>query len=501
MMARTVPSRAVPEPPAPVTDLAWSAEQAHDFGGQVLGLWTELLERLPGLPVNREFTPAQVGPAVALPVPEEPMPVADLVAHLRELTFEQSLLMGHPAFFAYICGAGTVPGAAAELLAAGLNPCLGGYRLGPGAAEIELHLTRWLARCFGLPEGSGGMIMTGGAMANFVALKCARDAGLGHDVREQGVRDHGPVALYASEEAHVVIRRAADMLGLGAAAVRSVPIDAEQRMRPDALEAAIRRDLDAGVRPLAVCATAGTTTTGSIDPLPEIAGVAEEHGLWLHVDAAYGGAVVLSDELRGLLAGVERADSIAIDPHKWLYTSQSAGCVLLRDFGALSRSFHSDASYIWLDEALRHGVDFAMHGPQFSRGFAALKVWVSLLAHGRAAYGRRIAHDVALIRYLGELVEEHPDFELMCEPRLSICCFRYRPAGWRLSEQRLDRLNERLMTAIMADGRVYCSNAVIDGRFGLRACIVNFRTEAEDVERLLAVAAELGELEQQRSVV
>jgi glutamate/tyrosine decarboxylase-like PLP-dependent enzyme len=283
------------------------------------------------------------------------------------------------------------------------------------------------------------------------------------------------------------------MLGLGAAAVRSVPIDAEQRMRPDALEAAIRRDLDAGVRPLAVCATAGTTTTGSIDPLPEIAGVAEEHGLWLHVDAAYGGAVVLSDELRGLLAGVERADSIAIDPHKWLYTSQSAGCVLLRDFGALSRSFHSDASYIWLDEALRHGVDFAMHGPQFSRGFAALKVWVSLLAHGRAAYGRRIAHDVALIRYLGELVEEHPDFQLMCEPRLSICCFRYRPAGWNGSEEQLDRVNERLLTAIMADGRVYCSNAVIDGRFGLRACIVNFRTEAADVERLLAVAAELGE--------
>jgi glutamate/tyrosine decarboxylase-like PLP-dependent enzyme len=142
-----------------------------------------------------------------------------------------------------------------------------------------------------------------------------------------------------------------------------------------------------------------------------------------------------------------------------------------------------------------------MHGPQFSRGFAALKVWVSLLAHGRAAYGRRIAHDVALARYLGELVEEHPDFELMCEPRLSICCFRYRPAARQASEQQLDRLNERLMTAIMADGRVYCSNAVIGGRFGLRACIVNFRTEAEDVERLLAVAAELGELEQQRGVV
>jgi len=474
--------------PAPVRDLAWSAERANAFGGQVLGLWTELLERLPELPVTRDRDPVAVAHAVALPVPEAPMPEADLVAHLRELTFEQSLLMGHPAFFGYVCGAGTVPGAAVEVLAAGLNPCVGGYRLGPGAVEIELHLTRWLAAQFGLPDGAGGMIMTGGAMANFVGLKCARDTQMGFDVRERGVRAHGPVALYASEEAHVVIRRAADMLGLGASAVRS-------------LAAAIERDRADGVRPIAVCATAGTTTTGAIDPLPEIAGLAAEHGLWLHVDAAYGGAAILSDELRGVLDGIEHADSLAVDPHKWLYTSQSAGCVLLRDFGALARSFHSDASYIWLDEAARHGVDYAMHGPQFSRGFAALKVWVSLLAHGREAYGRRIAHDAALTRYLGELVAEHPDFELMCEPRLSICCFRYRPAGWEGGEERLDRLNERLMTAIHADGRVYCSNAVIDGRFGLRACIVNFRTEAEDVERLLAVAAELGELEQQRRVV
>ena len=491
----------MPERPAPVPDLAWSADQARDFGGQVLGLWTELLERMPDLPVNRELVPSEVAPAVALPVPEQPMPVADLVAHLRELTFGQSLLPGHPAFFAYISGAGTVPGAAAELLAAGINPNVGGYRLAPGASEIELHLTRWLAQRFGLPEGAGGLIMTGGAMANFVALKCARDVGLGIEVREHGVREHGPVAIYASEEAHVVIRRAADMLGLGADAVRAIAIDGQQRMRPSALDQAIRRDREAGVRPLVVCATAGTTTTGSIDPLPAIAALAGEHELWLHVDAAYGGAIVLADELRGLLDGIEQADSIAIDPHKWLYTSQSAGCVLLRDFGALSRSFHSEASYIWLDEAARHGIDFAMHGPQFSRGFAALKVWVSLLAHGRAAYGRRIAHDVALMRYLGALVEAHPDFELMCEPRLSICCFRYRPATWEGSEEELDRVNERLMTAIMADGRVYCSNAVIDGRFGLRACVVNFRTEAEDVERLLAVAAELGELEQQRSVV
>ena len=482
----------MPNRPAPVTDLAWSPQQAEDLGTRVLALWTELLERLPAEPVTSGSTPARAAPALALPVPEEPMPVDHLVAHLRELTFEHSLHMGHPAFFAYICGAGTVPGAATELLAAGLNPCLGGYRLGPGAAEIELHLTRWLAERFGLPAGAGGMIMTGGAMANFVGLKCARDQRLGLDVREQGVRAFAPVAIYASEEAHVVIRRAADMLGLGASAVRAVAVDDEQRMRVEALRDAIARDRADGVHPLAVVGTAGTTTTGSIDPLVEIAAVAAEHGLWLHVDAAYGGAAILSDELRGQLAGIELADSLAVDPHKWLYTAQSAGCVLVRDFGHLSASFHADASYIWLDDAARHGIDFAMHGPQFSRGFAALKVWVSLLAHGRAAYGRRIAHDAALARYLGELVTEHPDFELMCPPRLSICCFRYRPSGWAGSEEELDRVNERLMTAIHADGRAYCSNAVIGGRFGLRACIVNFRTEAEDVERLLDVATELG---------
>ena len=483
----------VPARPDPVPDLDWDPARAHAFGTRVLDLWTEWLERMPELPVTRTFDPAEVRHALDLPVPEAPMAEDDLLDRLRELTFGQSVPVGHPAFSAYIVGAGTVPGAVTELLAAGLNPNLGGYRLGPGAAEIELYLTRWLAARFGLPDGAGGMILTGGAMANFTALKCARDERLGAATRQRGVAAAGPVALYASSEAHVVIARAADMLGLGAGAVRSVAVDADQRMDPAALEAALADDAEHGVRPLALCATAGTTTTGSIDPLPALAALAERHGLWFHVDAAYGGAAVLAPALAPLLAGIERADSIAFDPHKWLYTAQSAGCVLLRDFGALSRSFHADASYVWLDDAVRQGVDFAMHGPQFSRGFAALKVWVSLLAHGTDAYGRRIAHDVALAEYLGALVAVHPDFTLMCPPRLSICCFRYTPAGFDGSEAELDRLNERLMTAIHADGRVFCSNAVIDGRFGLRACIVNFRTEAEDLELLLDVASGLGD--------
>jgi aromatic-L-amino-acid decarboxylase len=456
-------------------------------------LWGELLAQLPELPVNRELDVDGVREALAIPVPDEPLDPDRLLAYLRALALEQSMYPGHPGFLAYISGAGTVPGAAADLLAAALNQNAGGWRLGPGATEIELHLTRWLAGELGLPDGSGGHVVSGGAVANLVALKTARDARGGVGVRERGIRDAPPLTLYASTEAHVVVQRAADLLGMGADAVRSVAVDETWRMRPDALEQAIAADRDSGARPIAVVATAGTTATGSIDPLAAIADVCERHDLWLHVDGAYGAAAVLAGDLRPLLAGIERADSIAIDPHKWLYTPLPGGCVLVRDLELLASSFASEASYIWLAEEARRGLDIAMLGPQFSRGFTALKIWVSLLAHGRTAYARRISHDAALARYLGQLVEEHESFEMMAPVSLSVCCFRYAPASLQGDEEALDRLNERIMTAIHADGRVYCSNAVLDGRFCLRACVVNFRTEAEDIERLLAVAAEHGE--------
>jgi aromatic-L-amino-acid decarboxylase len=403
------------------------------------------------------------------------------------------MYVGHPGFLAYVCGAGTVPGAAADLFAAALNPNLGGYRLSPGATEIELHLGRWMARECGLPPGSGGYVLSGGAMANLVPLKAARDAAAGPGIRAEGLRGVPQLTMYASSEAHVVIRRAADVLGLGEDAVREIPVDEGLRMRTDLLEEAIERDLTGGARPAAVIATAGTTATGAIDPLPEIAELCERHGLWLHVDGAYGGPAVLADDLRPLLAGMERADSIAVDPHKWLYAPVQVSLLLVRDMQRLADSYSTEASYTWIAEEERRGVDLSQLGPQFSRGFAALKVWLALLAHGRAAFARRISHDAALARYLGELVEAHPDFELMTEPSLSICCFRYAPPPLRDDDEALNRLNEQVMTAIHRDGRVYCSNAVLGGRFCLRACIVNFRTEAEQLELLLEVAAEHGE--------
>ena len=357
------------------------------------------------------------------------MPVDDL-AHLRELTFEQSLHMGHPAFFAYISGAGTVPGAAAELLAAGLNQCLGGYRLGPGRgrdrAAPDALAGRALRAARGRRRDDHDRRRDGELRrAEVRARPAARHRG-----PRAGRARPPPVAIYASEEAHVVIRRAADMLGLGADAVRAIAVDGEQRMRVDALDAAIARDVAAGVLPLAVWRRRARRRPARSTRCRS-SRRREEHGAWFHVDAAYGGAIVLSDELRRLLAGIERADSIAVDPHKWLYTAQSAGCVLLRDFGHLSRA-RSTPTPPTSGSTRRSATASTSRCTARSSRAASRRSRSGSRCSRTAARptARRIAHDVALARYLGELVEEHPDFELMCPPRLSICCFRYRPRGW-----------------------------------------------------------------------
>lgn len=485
------------ERPSPMPDLDWDPERSRVFGDRALDLWQELLERLPELPVSGRWTAKDVHEAVAIDVPDEPMPDDALFAYLHDVVFEWSELSGHPRFMAYISGAGTVPGAAADLIAAGLNANLGGWQLSPAATEIELHLTRWFAtELFGFPEGSGGLVLSGGAMANFVGLKTARDHRAGWNVRTEGLAGHPPLAMYMSTETHVVSSRGADMLGIGTEGVRLIPVGDDYRIRIDALRAAIDADRAAGHIPFAVVASAGTVSTGVVDPLPEIADLCAEQGLWMHVDAAYGGPALLADDLRPSFAGIERADSVAFDPHKWLYTPLAGGCLVVRRMAALAESFDADATYIVQDkEYTQHGLDLGRHGPQFSRSFWALKVWVSLLAHGRQAYARRISHDAALARYMGARAEERPEFELAAPVGLSICCFRYVPPDLPGGEDRdayLDDLNHRLMTEIQLDGRVYISNAVLGSRFVLRACIVNFRTEADDVDAVLDVAAELG---------
>jgi aromatic-L-amino-acid decarboxylase len=484
------------EPPRPVADLDWDAQRARALGDMALDLWTELLERMDDLPVTPAKPAAEVAAQLSWPIPEAPMAQEEIEQLLRQLIFEDSTLCGHGGFLAYISGAGTVPGAAADLVAAALNPNSGGWNLSPGATELEHHLMRWLGRQFGLPETCGGLMTSGGAASNLTALKAARDARAPGNVRRDGVGGLR-LAWYASAEAHATNVEAADLLGLGSEAVRAIPTDGSLAMRTDLLAEAIERDLADGVTPVAVVGSAGTTATGAIDPLPAIADLCLAHRIWFHVDAAYGGAVALVPELRPLLAGTERADSIAFDAHKWLNTPHASACLVVRDPALLLDAFSIEAAYVSEDAAVSgKGMDLGRMGPAWSRPFMALKLWMSLAAHGLDAYRRRIAHDLELARYLYAEVERRAEFEPVGgEPALSITCFRYVPAEAPPGDAReayLNALNERLMLELRGDGRAFPSNAVIDGRYALRACIIGFRTEVVHLDRLLDAAAAVG---------
>lgn len=476
-------------PPAPVDDLDWTPERARAFGDRILDLYGSLLADVRDGPVTPQLSTEGVRQAVALAVPDEPLGDDALLAHLDSIV-ANSLRPGSGGFLAYISGGGTVPGALVDVLASGLNANLGGWVLSPAATEIELQLVRWLADRFGLPASAGGQLVSGGSLANLSGLKLARDRAV------EGVRTGGlggaQLGVYVSEEAHFTIDRAADVLGLGESAVRKIPVDNHLALRIDELERRLTEDAAAGIRPMAIVGTAGTTGTGAIDPLEELAAIAQRIGAWFHVDAAYGGAAALSDRLCPLLRGIEHADSITFDAHKWLYAPLVSALLLVRDAPAQLGSFSAHAAYVAQDrEVTDRGVDFGFEGLQLSRGFTALRVWAGLLAHGRVAYARRIEHDVELTQWLAARVEETRELELACAPSLSICCFRYRPDGVD-DEAYLDRLNDRLMTELQLDGRVFPSNAVVRGRNVIRSCIVTYRAEAPHLDQLLALTCEFG---------
>lgn len=495
----------MPEPrptrPEPVDDLEWDATQAREVGEAAVALWAELLERLRDLPVARLEPADEVAAAIDMPIPEKGMTPAELVETLRPLFFERSVYTGHPGFLAYISGSGTVPGAAADLLAAALNANVGGWSLSAGASEFERALIRWLADRFGMPAGSGGLTTSGGATSTLTALKAARDKAL-PDVRRTGIGGR-QIAFYASAEAHATVGEAADMLGAGQDAVRAIGTDDVLRMRVDLLEAAIAADRAAGVLPVAVIGTAGTTATGAIDPLPALADLCAREDLWFHVDAAYGGGAVFAERLRPLVAGIERADSITFDPHKWLSVPLPAAVLLVRDPGRLRASFSIHAAYVQeAKERTGSGASFGEESQAWSRGFHALKIWASLAAHGTDAYDRRLTHDVELAHYLAARVEAEPLLELGNAPVVPIVCFRFVPDGLAPgpdTDAYLDDLNERLMEAIRREGHVFPSNATIHGRYHVRACISNFRTEAVDLDALVESAVRLGaELDRER---
>ena len=412
-------------------------------------------------------------------LPQDGEPLDDLLAAVGEV-IEASRHTG-PGFFGYVLSPAAPVGVAGDLIASALNQNLGSYRGGPAAAEVERTVVRWLGQLVGFADDAHGLLMSGGSMANlgalFVALRARAD--------EQD--DRRRIVVYASDQVHFSIPKGADMLGV---AVRGIAAGDDFRLDPDALRAQVAADLDAGLQPCCVVASAGTVATGAIDPLEAIADVAAEQGLWLHVDGAYGALAAADPATRRRFAGLERADSLSIDPHKWLAVPIDCGCLLVRDAGASLAAFsHSSGDYV---QVLGHreaveAFAFWDHGPELTRRFRALKVWMILRYHGARRIGAAIAEDMRLAGHLADCVRAAGDFELLAAPSLSICCFRHVPAALRGDDAALDEHNERVMTAVQRGGRAYLSNATVGGRFALRVCITNFRTTEADVEAVLDV--------------
>jgi glutamate/tyrosine decarboxylase-like PLP-dependent enzyme len=359
------------------------------------------------------------------------------------------------------------------------------------ASEIEAQTVRWIAELLHYPTDCGGLFVSGGNMANFVCFLAARQAKAGGDVRKQGV-DGARLRVYCSTETHTWMQKAADISGLGTDAVRWIPADGEGRIDTQALRQQIVSDIAAGDKPALVAGSAGTVGTGAVDPLPELAAICREFNLWFHVDGAYGGFAAALPDAPAALAGLREADSVAVDPHKWLYAPLEAGCALVRDLEKLRDAFaYHPPYYHFGDEALNY---FDL-GPQNSRGFRALKVWLALQQVGREGYVHMISEDIRLAGELFAHVPQFPELEAMTQS-LSIATFRFVPpdldSGSAETESYLDLLNRELLTRLQNGGEAYLSNAIVKGKFALRACIVNFRTSAADVQALLPLVVRMG---------
>ncbi|HEX7050379.1 MAG TPA: aminotransferase class V-fold PLP-dependent enzyme [Longimicrobiales bacterium] len=483
-----------PKHPDAGDPLELDAEAMRRLGHRAVDLLIERITALDDAPAWRAASRPELDARLREPAPAAPRGPDAALDRLRRDVLPFTASVDHPRFFGYVPGSPTWPGVVADFLAAGSNIFQGTWLASSGPSAVELVVVDWFKEWIGYPDAAGGLMVSGGSVANLTALACAREARL-----RDGFDD---AVLYLSTEVHSAARRAARILGFRHDQIRTLPVDADFRLSLDALAAAVAEDRRRGLRPFLVIGNGGATSTGAVDPLAELAGFCADHDLWFHVDAAYGGFAVLTERGRAMLRGLERADSIALDPHKWLYQPFEVGCVLVRDRRLLHDAFHTRPHYLQ-DTAVEEtaarkdaaaggqpaaqwqdgGLNFAEHGIQLTRAARALKIWFSIQCFGLDAFREAIDRCLDLAVHAQRRIEATPTLELLTPATLGVVCFRRTEPGD--DEAAAERRNTELVNRLLESGVGLISSTRVGERYALRLCILNHRSRAEDVDRVL----------------
>ena len=476
-----------------------SAEEFRNAGHKLIDQLADFLLRMPSGKVTKGLTPSEIRKLIG----DSSLPTKGRNTHIVlqravDLVTQYSLFNGHPKFLGYITSSPAPAAALGDLVASITNPNCGAFILSPVATEIELQTIQWISELIGYKKNCGGTMVSGGNMANIVAIWAARKAMADWNIRENGLTERGQrYTLYATQQVHTWLHKTADLFGFGLNAIRWIPMDEKLRMNSTVLDEQIRRDKSEGFIPLAVIATAGSVGFGVIDPLYEISAVCRKQNVWLHVDGAYGALAASLPELKELFKGMDEADSIAVDPHKWLYCPIEAGCTLVRDPNTLLNAFSFHPEYYEFHKAgTETPFNFLEFGPQNTRGFRALKVWIVLQQAGREGITSMIREDIQLGKTLYKELSKEKCFEVFTD-ELSITTFRFVPEDLKdqnEQEEYLNELNTELLRRLQKNGELFVSNAVWNGKYVLRSCVVNFRTSLKDIQEIPGIVMRCGEL-------
>ena len=473
-------------------------DEFKKIGYQLIDTISHFIHTINEKPVTTGETPKQIQTVLGnASLPEQGTSVLELISKTSDLLLNHSLLNGHPKFFGYITSSPTPIGALADLLAAAVNPNVGAHILSPMATAIEKQTVKWLAEFIGVSPSYGGILVSGGNMANFTAFLAARTAKAPKNMKEDGLLNmHSELVFYCSKATHTWIEKAAVLFGHGTKAIRWISTDADNKMNIDILSQTINDDLKIGKKPFLVVGNAGDVSTGVIDNLSAIAAVCREQDLWFHIDGAYGIPAAVIPQYKNLFDGIKEADSIALDPHKWLYAPLEAGCTLVKNPQHLIDTYSSHPVYYnFNNQDDEPTLNYYEYGFQNSRGFRALKVWMALQHAGKNGYIKMIGEDIALSQMLFNEAKKHLELEAVTQ-NLSITTLRYVPIGLTQDEEKketyLNTLNEKLLNELQQGGEVFLSNAVVADKYCLRCCIVNFRTSRKDILELVDIIVRAG---------